>query len=157
MLVFDWFLKRAISLFVVSFKIINISVTAIHLCPRDSQRFGSQVCYRTNLSEFISDLNSSDTSVLRKPGSGLSWICYCFYLLLLSLLLLLLLLLLILLLLFISHPNSSIGGHVSLGHQAISYSLGRPGSFLRSLLFPTSRLSGVSSGSQVFLFSNPHH
>ena len=59
-------------------------------------------------------------------------------------LLLILLLLLLLLLLFISHTTCCIGGHVSLGHQAISYSLECLGSFLRSLLFPTSRLSGVS-------------
>ena len=38
-------------------------------------------------------------------------------------LLLLLLLLLLLSLLFISHTTSCISGHVSLGHQAISYSL----------------------------------
>ena len=43
--------------------------------------------------------------------------------LLLSLLLLLLLSLLLLLLLFISHTTGCISGHVSLGHQAISYSL----------------------------------
>ena len=40
----------------------------------------------------------------------------------------------ILLLLFISHITSCIGGHISIGHQAISYSLRYLGSFLRSLL-----------------------
>ena len=55
------------------------------------------------------------------------------------------------LLLFIFHSTSCIGGHVSLGHQAISYSLCCLGSFLRSLLLPTSRLSGISSRSPVLL------
>ena len=60
------------------------------------------------------------------------------------------LLLSISLLLFRSHTTSCIGGHISLCHQAISYSLGCLGSFLT-----TSRLSGESSGSQVFLTLEP--
>ena len=50
-------------------------------------------------------------------------------------LLILILLIILLLLLFISHTTSCIGGHVFLGHQAISHSLRCLGSFLRSLLF----------------------
>ena len=61
-------------------------------------------------------------------------------------------LLLLLLLLLLSH--TTIGGHVSLGYHVISFRFRCLESFLRSLLYLTSRrrLSGVSSRSQVFLY-----
>ena len=80
--------KDLLSLFVVSLKKINISVTVMTQ---------SDLGYKfdlPNLSEFISNINSSDTSVLWKRGSGLNWICYCLVVFLLIIIICLTLLLL---------------------------------------------------------------
>ena len=50
-----------------------------------------------------------------------------------------------LLLLFISHTTSCIGGHVSLGHQAISYS-----HIVDDLSFPSREMKATDENAQIW-------
>ena len=78
-----------------SYSFLNVHLT---------QGFGLQARYSTDLVEFISDLNFSDTSVLPKPSANLNLLLFLFFIISINIIIIIIIIIIIfIIIIFIVH------------------------------------------------------